>query len=146
MPIFNMRGQDSVKTNCGACVSLLILTLFILYTLLKLEHLALRKNPSINIVATTLEPGERFFNTGHEDFTMAFAVRSGKDDVPKSDTRYIQWVVYSVSRVNQIEEKRELPLHPCSDAELAKFDPPQEAAADEVNELQAGGHLFCFDW
>ena len=45
IPNFNMRGRAEVKTSRGACISIVIFTLTLLFGLLKLQHLFLRKNP-----------------------------------------------------------------------------------------------------
>ena len=142
-PNFNIRGQKTVKTSCGACVSFLILTIVLLFALLKMQHLIERKSPLITTNATPLEAGERF-NLGDEDFTMAFAVTNYIDGTPKSDPRYINWIFRVDSDDGDTEWQT---LHPCSEAELAKFHPPKnQVTAREVNALQAGSHLFCFDW
>ena len=142
-PNFNIRGQKTVKTSCGACVSFLILTIVLLFALLKMQHLIERKSPLITTNATPLEAGERF-NLGDEDFTMAFAVTNYIDGTPKSDPRYINWIFRVDSDDGDTEWQT---LHPCSEAELAKFDPPKsEAIAKEVEALQAGSHLFCLNW
>ena len=59
-PNVNLRAQAEVKTSCGACTSMLIFTVTLLFGILKLEHLALRKNPSISTNNNPLEAGERF--------------------------------------------------------------------------------------
>ena len=60
VPNFNMRGRTEVKTSCGACTSMVIFTLTLLFGIIKMEHLALRKNPSITTNTSPLEAGERF--------------------------------------------------------------------------------------
>ena len=146
VPTFNTGGKKTVNTSCGAIVSLLITVLSLLYAGLKLGHLAERKNPLITTNVTPLEAGERF-NTGDEDFRMAFAVTDWGRNYSKSDPRYVQWRVAVVSHEGERIEVEQLLLHPCSDAELAEFYPPKnQAVAIEVNALQAGSHLFCLDW
>ena len=72
-PNFNTGGKATVKTSCGACATLLVFALVLPSTLLKLQYLAEKKNPSITTYTVPLEAGERL-NTGDEDFRMAFAV------------------------------------------------------------------------
>ena len=90
IPNFNMRGRAEVKTSCGACFSMVIFTLTLLFGMLKLQHLALHKNPSITTNTIPLEAGERF-DIGSEDFMMAFAVTKDKGE-PRNDTRYLRWM------------------------------------------------------
>ena len=77
VPNLNVHGQAEVKTSCGACFSLVIFTLTLLFGMLKLQHLALHKNPSITTNTIPLEAGERF-DIGSGDFMMAFAVTNYK--------------------------------------------------------------------
>ena len=88
LPNFNSQGRATVKTSCGTCVSLLILTVTFMFAILKLEHLVEKKNPSITTNSTPLAAGERF-NTGDEDFMMAFAAVGQYDRQSKSDPRYV---------------------------------------------------------
>ena len=38
-------------------------------------------------------------------------------------------------------------LHPCTEEELTRLDPPEnENLAKEIESQQNGGHLFCIDW
>ena len=38
-------------------------------------------------------------------------------------------------------------MHKCSDDEFSRFYPPaDEATEKKVKMMQAGGHLYCFDW
>ena len=60
VPNFNMRGRAEVKTSCGACISMVIFILTLLFGMLKLQHLVVRKNPSIVTNKIPLEAGERF--------------------------------------------------------------------------------------
>ena len=73
VPTFNLRGREDVKTSAGALASMVIIVLTFLFGLLKLQYLVERKNPSIVANTRNLAFGERF-NTGSDDFMMAFAV------------------------------------------------------------------------
>lgn len=69
---FNMRGRTKINTSCGACVSIMIFILTLIFALVKLEHLVERKNPSVTTNLSALEAGTRF-NTNSNEFMMAFA-------------------------------------------------------------------------
>ena len=60
VPSFNIEGQRSMKTNCGAIATILMISITIMFTLVKLEHLVLKKNPSLTTNVEQLEQGERF--------------------------------------------------------------------------------------
>ena len=73
VPKVNIRGRGEVKTVCGACVSIGILCITLLFGILKLEHLITHKNPTISTYEIPLEAGERF-SLDSDDFMIAFAV------------------------------------------------------------------------
>ena len=84
---------------------------------------------------------------GDDHFMMAFSVKSKVTREPKSDPRYIRWIVrfYELLDDEVIDTWKE--LHPCTLEELQKFDPPDNyGTVKEIQSLQSGGHLFCLDW
>ena len=92
-PAFNIEGKKLVKTYTGASTSMLVLTLTFLFALLKLELLVERKNPSLTSNKSQLDIGERY-NTGSEDFIMAFSAINLLTKEAKSDPRYVRWLVH----------------------------------------------------
>ena len=142
VPNLNIRGRGEVKTVCGACTSLVIFALTLLFGIIKMEHLALRKNPIITTNTSPLEADERF-DTGSDDFMMAFAV-SDEKGVPKNDTRYFRWKVAFKNYVNGEKNKTEEFLQPCSQDAMNKFYPAESSqTANEVKSQQAAGNLYC---
>ena len=142
VPNLNIRGRGEVKTVCGACTSLVIFALTLLFGIIKMEHLALRKNPSITTNTSPLEAGERF-DTGSDDFMIAFAVEDIKG-VPLNDARYIRWQVVSLNLENGEKNKTEEFLQPCSQDAMNKFYPAESSqTANEVKSQQAAGNLYC---
>ena len=77
VPSFNIHGQASVKTTIGTCMSMLIVCLTAGFTLLKLQHMLLRKRPD---VAQLLE--EEAFDESTEysltenDFIVAMSIEN----------------------------------------------------------------------
>ena len=63
IPTFNLRGKKDVKTSVGACASIIIIVLTLLFALLKFEHLTHKKNPMISTNTSSLGPYARY-NTG----------------------------------------------------------------------------------
>ena len=91
IPSFNLRGKSEVKTSSGASASILIFMLTFIFALLKLQHLVLKKNPTIMTNTSDLAEGERF-NMGSDSLMMAFAIENARDGVPRSDPNYIKWM------------------------------------------------------
>ena len=48
LPSFNIKGEDTVRTHFGGCVSFIIMFVAFLFATLKLQHLLSRHNPSVN--------------------------------------------------------------------------------------------------
>ena len=48
IPSFNVQGKSNVQTSFGACITLLVVSLTVLYALLKMQHLQQKKNPSVS--------------------------------------------------------------------------------------------------
>ena len=74
VPSFSIRGRTEVKTHAGAFMSLAIMTVTILFALLKLQFMLLRKRP--DVVSFVDEEGidnSTPFNISDNDFMMAFS-------------------------------------------------------------------------
>ena len=54
----NMKGQAKVRTFVGSFLSLSVLTLTMLFALLKLQHLIERKNPTLTTHTGPIEVDE----------------------------------------------------------------------------------------
>ena len=47
-PTFNIRGETRIRTYFGAVLSTMIITVTLLFSLFKLQHLLSRHNPTVN--------------------------------------------------------------------------------------------------
>ena len=92
IPALNLRGERRVNTAVGSMVSILVFTTTLLFGLLKLQHLIEKKNPTIMVVNSPLNANETF-DTGSNDFMMAFAVSDFNElsDKMLSNPRYVRW-------------------------------------------------------
>ena len=94
----------------------MILTLTFCYGLLKFQDLVVRKNPSI-VTNTVPIDDEESFNTGQNDFIMAFAAIRGNTGTSfLNDPSYIRWSSQFMSSQKELRG-REL-LHSCTDEEI----------------------------
>lgn len=91
---------------------------------------------------SSLENDTRF-NTGENDFMMAFAVENTSAGGYRSDTNYVRWMVVFKERIDGILSDTVKELHRCTDLDMEKFYPPENPAT--IENLQSGGHLFCLD-
>ena len=92
-----------------------------------------------------LEAGTEF-STDSDDFMMAFAA-TRSDGEARHDPRYVRWQARFGQKVNGTKSETRQLLHPCTEEELTRLDPPEnEKLAQEIEMQQNGGHLFCIDW
>ena len=80
------------------------------------------KNPTINLYSEPLDNNE-FFNTGEEDFAVAFALESFQAQ-PLDDKRYIKWEVIVWEYLDGVLKNVTYDLNPCTYEEIARFSPP----------------------
>ena len=45
LPVFNVKGRDTIQTRCGGLLTLAIILVVVLYGAVKLEHLLSKYNP-----------------------------------------------------------------------------------------------------
>ena len=75
LPSFNLQGAYAVKTNAGGCVTLVIMTITLLFGLRKIQEMFMRKNPEImQFVQENAYEVDDTFNIKDENFMMAFAI------------------------------------------------------------------------
>ena len=55
---------------------------------------------------------------------MAFAVGNGGGF--RSDTKYVKWMVRFVESIDGVESYIQKFLQPCTDDDMARFDPPKD--------------------
>ena len=48
LPKFNIRGEESIKTNIGGCCSIIVIYISLMFAIHKFNHLITRHNPLIN--------------------------------------------------------------------------------------------------
>ena len=98
MPQLNVKGESIVPTCSGGLVTLLVMLITILFTLLKLEHMLRRNNPSITKFddASDFYLGEKFDLTEGKNNQMAFAIENSSTGL-KYDDRFFKIVAKRVS-------------------------------------------------
>ena len=128
-PTFNISGEGEVRTFCGGIVSSVIITVTMLFSLLKLQHLMSKHNPSINVFEdiNAWGTGDVMVPEESDDFMVAFAVTSIGDPVRvKNDPSFVKWVAFQRNVVDGQETAYEVPVHKCTDEEYARFHEPED--------------------
>ena len=72
VPNFNIGGRYLIKTWTGSLFSIVIMLLRFIFGLLKLDHLAQRKNPTVITSEEVLDEGSTYDIT-QDEFMVAFA-------------------------------------------------------------------------
>ena len=77
IPAFNLKGDQSINTNVGGCLSIIILSIVILYGIHMLHKLIIRQNPHINtnLIQDAYDSSEVFNTRTEPDFMLAFGVK-----------------------------------------------------------------------
>ena len=108
---------------------MLVLSLTFAFGMLRLEHMALRKNPQLTTNTAQIDESRRY-QTNQDAFMMAFAARRIIDgEVYLSDPRYVRWYATFVSQLDGVYSEYILPLYRCQESDMEKFFPPKEESA-----------------
>ena len=93
VPQLNHQGNHFKASYCGIAMSLLIITIMLLYGMLKLEELVTRKNPLINFNENpkALDSSDKL-NLHQNGHKFAFTVHRQNGD-SKLNHRYIKFMV-----------------------------------------------------
>ena len=75
VPSFSLGGRTEVRTKSGAILTIIILSLTLVFGLVKLQHLLERKNPLIN---TNFEPlaDDAVFDNNSGDLMLAVSAEN----------------------------------------------------------------------
>ena len=93
MPSFNVHGKSNVQTFLGACITFMIVSLVIIYAILKLQHLQQKKNPSVTIINSSdlSDFNPDFVLTTASNFQMAIGIEN-LDTGYKNDDKFFNMV------------------------------------------------------
>ena len=143
LPQFNISGKTKVNTWMGACCSIIIFMICFAFSLLKLENLVDRSNPSLTELTETVD-ADTTFSLGSDEFTVAFALSKFNGEVLQYDPRYVRWIVRIWESKDNKRTERFYPLHLCNDEDLDKFHTAEnDYVAKEVQMLKENNNLFC---
>ena len=88
-----MKGHSMYKTSLGAIATILIMTVSLMFGIVKLEHLILKRNPNLTTNTESLEDDE-VYDSSSDEFMLAFALTSnGSKNKSVYDPRYFRWIL-----------------------------------------------------
>jgi len=148
LPAFNIRGEDSVRTYTGGCLSLIIMYIAFLFATLKMDHLLSKYNPSVNdyVEMEALDEDDIWYGSEHDDFFMAFSIVDYVSGEVKNDPRFVKWMAQHVHTTDGEWSFREIPIRVCTDEDYKRFYEPSKTSADRIEKYKKLGGWMCFDW
>ena len=113
---FNIKGQSDLRTLCGSCLSILVITTAIAFDLVKLEHLRKKHNPTVNIFKKedAFDDKEITRADEYKDFMMAFAITNAFNHTDeKDDPTYVKWLAFKHNNKNGNWSVTGIPMQKC---------------------------------
>ena len=124
----------------------MIFSLTLVFALLKLEHMAQRRNPDLT---TNEEPvaGDQIYDTAADEFMMAFSAANYDTGEPVSDPRYVRWYATTTDVIDGTPAYNWYPMHQCSAEEFSRFYSPINQETElHMKERHDTAELYCFDF
>ena len=90
LPIFNLRGQETVQTVCGSILSIMILYVTLIFAALKFMHLMARHNPGVNEYVEYDAFNDLTYDIAASDFMMAVAVEDYVTGEVRNDPSFVK--------------------------------------------------------
>ena len=148
LPTFNINGQKSIKTSVGGCVTLLIMTTMLLFSLNRIERMVTYSNPNVNSYVLENELHGLAYNliSSEEKFAMAFALENSVTEEPLVDHTIFKWfATYKEKRNGNVVEQREVPMRVCTAKDMEKFELKSKNVVKKVNRHTSLRSLHCID-
>lgn len=148
LPTFNIKGESDVRTHCGGCLSIIIIYIMILFATLKMQHLLLKHNPSVNIFTErdAFDETHVWYYNDQVDFMMAFAATQlWEARNVKNDTAFVKWFAHYYIQKEGEWTYEEIPMHKCSKEEMSQFYQPSKDSMVTVKKLKEANAFMCLD-
>lgn len=139
VPTTNLGGNPEVNTVCGGVLTLVIVTVTLLYASIKLTELVKNKNPRISdVTVPEYISNTEYVSVDEMDFKMAFKVFEAnptQGSPTKYDPRYVKlyvfdadwdYVNYDSTDPKAVENVKQLSYHQCTEEDLSEFHPIRE--------------------
>jgi hypothetical protein len=139
------NGQTKVPSFVGCSMTLVLLTVMLLFIQEKLTKFVNKTNPNIQIAIF-----EDYFNPldtiALHNFKFAFMVESFEHGKHLHDPKYVDWTVSLVTQVhNKVVQSQELKIQPCTDKDWAQFYKPKPEMKEMINDYKRKGQMLCLE-
>ena len=115
VPSFNIKGDETLKTNLGAALTMILLAIVLLYSSVKFIELESRNNPNISSYYEAYLPTKEdaiSLNNLNVRFAISFENYRTKDF--KHDTRYVRWIFRIFGHAGGEKYEKILPHRNCT--------------------------------
>lgn len=148
LPQFNIRGSKKVSSACGSSMSLLVISILLLYITVKFSKYISRTNPSISTFEDVgYFDSSKKFNLHDAGVRLAFGFEGSIDKQDKVDPRYTRLLTRVHGKKDGERVETLVPYHKCTDEELAAFPPtrPDSMPILEAIRSDPKRNLYCLD-
>ena len=94
VPQFNLKGRVKLHTRLGGCVSLILMSVVLIFATLKFFHLWTKQNPNLySYERSLIELDDQRINLNEKNFRIAFALESVYEPHQLlNDPDYVKWI------------------------------------------------------
>ena len=124
LPSFNIKGEEKTRTNCGAFLTMLLVSIVVLYASIKSVQLQSRSNPIISAFEQSSDwTAENPINFNERNMKVAFAFEGFRDKKMKADPRYVRWIIRIFGKKDGDSYEKIYPHHECTEQDYELFYP-----------------------
>ena len=122
LPSFNLQRETHVGTAYGGFCTFIVWLLTFTYALIRFEYLVLGKDPNINVVfkQDVYDDTDKLGIFKDNGYRIAFVVEDYRLQQTKGSHKYVKYIAtYWTQTDDGRFEIKNIPLHPCTEKELA---------------------------
>ena len=124
---FNVKGEKYVTSGLGTIMSLLMMTVVLIYAVSKSRHIQTVNGQTISTYQVDGENNSQDnpLNLSDKNVRVAFKFEAGADKGWKSlhDPRYVRIIIRTWAWDGATLSEKRIPHHECTDADFAQFYP-----------------------
>ena len=125
LPGFNLRGKHQISSVYGGMLTIMILTVMLLYSGIKLEMLLYRQNPNISSFTEEFKlTSKDVLNFKDRQLRFAWTFEGYVDKELKNDPRYVKLLMRLAGRAEGKSHETILDYHLCQEQDFKDFAPP----------------------
>ena len=148
IPPFHLAGHRKIGSPVGFCLSVLLVTLVIVFTGIRGRYLVMGDRPNISSFTVQDERNAtEMVNLTQHNFNVAFAVQKieGDDFEPIGDPDYVQWLAYFYTETKHEKNYTLVNVHKCTEEDFEYFHEVTEYQKYIVEEMKKKDMFFCLD-